>query len=37
MANKYVRTPYTPDYPRYICIGAETKYVNVSNEGAKGT
>ena len=25
MANKYVKNPYTPHHPRYICIGVETK------------
>ena len=36
MANKYVKSPYTPHHPRYIRIGVKTKYVNVAKEGAKG-
>ena len=37
MVNKYVMSPYTPYHPRYICIGVETKDVNVAKEGAEGT
>ena len=35
MTNKYVTARCIPHYPRYICIGVETKYV--AKEGAKGT
>ena len=37
MANKYVKSPYTPHHPRYISIGVGTKYVNIAKEGTKGT
>ena len=36
MANKYVKSPYTPHHHRWIRIGVETKYVEVAKEGAKG-
>ena len=37
MANKYVRSPYTPHHPHNVNIGEETKYVKIAKEGAKGT
>ena len=33
MADKYVKSPYTPHHPHNV----ETKYVKIAKEGAKGT
>ena len=35
MTNKYVTTPCILHFPRYTCVGEETKYV--LKEGAEGT
>ena len=37
MANKHVKSPYTPHHPQNVSIDVETKYVKISKEGAKGT
>ena len=37
MANKYVKSPYTPHHPHNVSIDVETKYVEIAKEGAKET
>ena len=37
MANKYVKSTYTPHHCHNVSIHVETKYVQIVKEGAKGT
>ena len=37
MADKYVKSPYTPHHPHNVIIRVETKYVKIAKEGTKGT